>query len=227
MWRLIRKIDGYCTVTEILGGMPADEQPEGARLLAAWRLPAPSTSPAGLSAGLLHLATKKGVLPAGGLESDQILDLATDGNYRVYPEPYRLPLNPLIPETLRSFHALTRTRRSHRNYLGLSLTRDELGALLHTACGVTGTKPWAGREAKLRAYPSSGALYAVEIYALLFRVEGLDPAIYHYRPVENILEVVKSAIDQDTIIGAMLPMERQMVSGAAAMICLTGNFPTP
>jgi SagB-type dehydrogenase family enzyme len=65
----------------------------------------------------------------------------------------------------------------------------------------------------------------VEIYALLLRVEGLDPAVYHYRPVENVLEAVKPAVDQNTMIGAMLPMERQMVRGAAAMICLTGNFP--
>jgi SagB-type dehydrogenase family enzyme len=225
VWRLIRKMDGSCTVAEILGGIPADERAEGVQLLA--RLAATEAiDVSGRPIGrFLHLATKKGVLPAGGLESDQILDLATDGNYRVYPEALQIALKPSVPEALHSFHALTRARRSHRKYLELGLTRDELEALLHTACGVTGTKCWSGREAKLRAYPSSGALYAVEIYALLFRVEGLDPAIYHYRPVENMLEVVKSAIDQDTIVGAMLPMERQMVSGAAAMICLTGNFP--
>jgi SagB-type dehydrogenase family enzyme len=64
----------------------------------------------------------------------------------------------------------------------------------------------------------------VEIYPLVLGVEGLDPAVYHYRAVENVLEVERS-VDQGAIIGAMLPMERQMVSGAAAMICLTGNFP--
>ena len=89
---------------------------------------------------------------------------------------------------------------------------------------MTGATLWRGREAKLRAYPSSGALYAVEIYPLLLRVEGLNPAVYHYRPADNALEVVKPTIDRDAVIGAMLPMERQMVSGAAAMICLTGNF---
>jgi SagB-type dehydrogenase family enzyme len=225
MRRLIRKVDGYCTVAEILECLPADERAEGARLLACLAA-TEAIDVSGRPLGrFLHLATKKAVLPAGGLESDQILDLATDANYRAYPEAPRIALNPSIPEALSSFYTLTRSRRSRRNYLGLSLTRDELEALLHTACGVTGTKSSAGREAKLRAYPSSGALYAVEIYALLLRVEGLDPAIYHYRPVENMLEVVKSAIDQDTIIGAVLPMERQMVSGAAAMICLTGNFP--
>jgi SagB-type dehydrogenase family enzyme len=224
VWRLIRKVDGAYTVAEILAGLPADKRAEGTRLLAALAA-SEAIDISGRPIGrFLHLATKKGVLPAGGLEGDQIVNLATDGNYRAFPEAQRIALNPSTPEALRSFHTLTRTRRSRRNYLGLGLTRDELDALLHTACGVTGTMPGAGREAALRAYPSSGALYAVEIYPLVLRVEGLDPAVYHYHAIENVLEVVKPA-DQDTIIGAMLPMERQMVRGAAAMICLTGNFP--
>jgi SagB-type dehydrogenase family enzyme len=224
VWRLIRQLDGSRAVGEILAGLPADERVGAARLLAAL-VATEAVDVSGRPIGrFLHLATKKAVLPAGGLAGDLVLSLATDGNYREYPELPRVTLNPSIPEALGGFHALTRARRSSRNYLGLDLSRDELGALLHTACGVTGTMAWAGRETKLRAYPSSGALYAVEIYPLVLRVEGLDPAVYHYRAVENVLETIRPA-NLDTIIGAMLPMERQMVSGAAAMICLTGNFP--
>ena len=85
--------------------------------------------------------------------------------------------------------------------------------------------PWAGREVKLRAYPSSGALYAVEIYPIVFRVEGLAPAVYHYRASENVLEVVRPDIDPAGIVGAALPVERAMVAGAAALFCLAGCFP--
>ena len=84
--------------------------------------------------------------------------------------------------------------------------------------------PWAGREVKLRAYPSSGALYAVEIYPVVFRVEGLEPAVYHYRAVENVLEVVRPSVDPASVVGAALPVEREMVAGAAALFCLTGCF---
>ena len=112
VWRLIRKVDGSCTVAEILAGTPANERVEGARLLACLAA-IEAIDVSGRPIGrFLHMATKKGVLPAGGLESDQILNLATDGNYRVYPEAPRIALNPSIPETLRSFHTLTRTRRS-------------------------------------------------------------------------------------------------------------------
>jgi len=84
--------------------------------------------------------------------------------------------------------------------------------------------PWAGREVKLRAYPSSGALYAVEIYPVVFRVEGLEPAVYHYRAVDSVLEVVTSHIDPSSVVGAALPIERDMLARAAALVCLTGSF---
>jgi SagB-type dehydrogenase family enzyme len=77
---------------------------------------------------------------------------------------------------------------------------------------------------KLRAYPSSGALYAVEIYPIVFRVQHLEPAVYHYRVVESVLEVVRPSIDPARIVGAALPVEREMVAGAAALVCLTGCF---
>ena len=78
---------------------------------------------------------------------------------------------------------------------------------------------------KLRAYPSSGALYAVEIYPVVLRVEGLEPAVYHYRASENVLEVVRPGVDRANIVGAALPVEREMVAGAAALFCLAGWFP--
>ena len=83
---------------------------------------------------------------------------------------------------------------------------------------------WSGREVKLRAYPSSGALYAVEIYPMVFRVEGLDPGVYHYRAEESALEVVRSHLDRAGALLAALPVEREMMGGAAALFCLTGCF---
>ena len=83
---------------------------------------------------------------------------------------------------------------------------------------------WAGRDVKLRAYPSSGALYAVEIYPVVFRVDGLEPAVYHYRAVEHVLEVVRPNIDPASFAEAALPVERAMVSSASVLFCLTGCF---
>ena len=110
-------MDGSSTVSEIVAGLPGS----AARLLAVLAAVG-AIDVSGRPIGrFLHSATKKGVLPAGGLESDQVFTLATDGNYRVYPESQRIDLGRAIPEGLRSFHSLTRARRSRRDYAGLSL----------------------------------------------------------------------------------------------------------
>ena len=83
---------------------------------------------------------------------------------------------------------------------------------------------WEGRDVKLRAYPSSGALYAVEIYPVVFRIEGMSPAVYHYRATDNVLEVVMPVLDPSVIVGAALPVERAMVASASVLFCLTGCF---
>lgn len=225
LWRLISGMTGASSVSDIVSSVPPNKRAVATRMLAALATVG-AIDVSGRTVGhFLHTATKKGVLPAGGLEGDAVLQLATDGNYRAYPDAPRIPVGQSVPDRLRPFHALTRSRRSSRDYRGFALRREEFDALLHTACGVTGAMPWAERDVKLRAYPSSGALYAVEIYPVVFRVEGLDPAVYHYCAVEHVLEVVRPDLDPADIVGAALPVERAMVAGAAALFCLTGCFP--
>jgi len=225
VWQLIAEMDGTITIAEIMSRRPPETREVTARMLGALAATGALDVSGRPFGRFLHLATKKGVLPGGGLEGDAVLRLATDGSYRGYPDAPRVAVSQSVPDRLRTFHALTRSRRSHREYRGPALGRHDFDALLHTACGVTGAMPWAGREVKLRAYPSSGALYAVEIYPVVFRVEGLDPAVYHYRAVEHVLEVARPNLDPAAIVGAALPVEREMVAGAAALFCLAGCFP--
>jgi SagB-type dehydrogenase family enzyme len=225
LWCLIREMDGTRTVAEICSNIPISERGVVVRMLASLAATGAVDISGRPISRFLHSATKKGVVPAGGLESDEVLQLATDGNYRAYPQARRIPVGQSVPDRLRSFHALTRLRRSRRDYLGHVVRREDFDALLQTACGITGMMPWAGREVKLRAYPASGALYAVEIYPVVLRVESLEPGVYHYRALESVLEVVRSNVDPAYFVSAALPVERQMVAGAAAMICLTAFFP--
>ena len=224
VWQLVRAIDGTQTVAAILAGIsPADCQAAG-RMLAAMAATGVIDMSGRPIARFVHAATKKGVLPGGGLDGDRVLQLVTDGNYRAYPEATQIALSQDVPDRLRAFHGLTRLRRSRRDYVGGFIGAEDFAALLNTACGVTGAMPWEGREVKLRAYPSSGALYAVEIYPIVFGVEGLEAGVYHYVPHENALDVVRPDASYERLINAMLPIEREMVSGASAMICLVGRF---
>lgn len=224
LWKLVRAMDGTSTTAAIVGSLAPDGGETAARLLAALAA-AGVVDVSGRPFGrFLHAATKKGVLPGGRLQNEDVLRLATDGNYRRYDDAPRIALSPSVPDRLQAFHALTRARRSRREYLARPVAREDFDALLHTACGVTGAMPWSGREVKLRAYPSSGALYAVEIYPIVLRVDGLEPGVYHFRAMENALEMVNPRVDLARIVAASLPVEREMVAGAAAMVCLAGNF---
>jgi len=224
LWRAIGAMDGVRTLAEIVSRFPAGEREVAARMIAALAATGAIDVSGRPFGRFIHRATKKGVLAGGGLDGEAVLRLAGDGNYRVYPDAPRVAVNPSVPDRLRPFHALTRSRRSTRDFSGAAVTRADFDGLLSTACGVTGALTAAGRQVNLRAYPSSGALYAVEIYPVVFRVDGLEPAVYHYRASDNVLEVVRPRIDPSIVVGAALPVERNMVAGAAVLVCLTGCF---
>lgn len=66
-------------------------------------------------------------------------------------------------------------RRSVRSFRDEPLTLAEVSQLLWAAQGIT--TDWGGRTA-----PSAGALYPLEVYAVVGEVVGLEPGVYHYRP---------------------------------------------
>ena len=76
-------------------------------------------------------------------------------------------------------------RRSVRDYSAEPLSSEELSRLLHAAQGIT-----EGRRG-FRAAPSAGALYPIELYAVVHNVAGLEPGVYHYAVQEHGLELLQ------------------------------------
>jgi SagB-type dehydrogenase family enzyme len=68
------------------------------------------------------------------------------------------------------------------------MTLEELSQLLYYTGGITG-EHWGH---KLRAAPSAGALYPIEIYVVVHRVEDLQPGLYHYAVKDHALELLRS-----------------------------------
>ena len=90
-------------------------------------------------------------------------------------------------------------RRSQRTYNTRSLlSLAHLSQLLHFAHGIT----WDARE--FRTVPSSGALYPLEIYAIVHRVEGLDPGLYHHEIQQHQLALLNSGDLRQPLIQAGL-----------------------
>jgi SagB-type dehydrogenase family enzyme len=96
-------------------------------------------------------------------------------------------------------------RRSRRTYLRRSITRVQLSQLLWAAQGVTDS------ENGLRAAPSAGALYPLELHIFVggVGVEGLTAGVYHYetdghrlkktRDGDHLKELEAAALDQEVI----------------------------
>jgi SagB-type dehydrogenase family enzyme len=64
-----------------------------------------------------------------------------------------------------------------------------VATVLHAGYGVTATID--GTPQALRTVPSGGALYPLELYIVAHRVEGLDPALFHYDPLRHGLELLR------------------------------------
>jgi SagB-type dehydrogenase family enzyme len=76
----------------------------------------------------------------------------------------------------------------------------QLGQLLWAAQGVT-------HRSGLRAVPSAGALYPLELYAIVAGSHGLEAGIYHYRPRPHGLERVVEGDSRTDFAAAALMQE--------------------
>jgi SagB-type dehydrogenase family enzyme len=100
-------------------------------------------------------------------------------------------------------------RRSQRNFMNKDLKWDEVGQLLWAAQGITQAKGGFS----LRAAPSAGALYPMEIY--LLKRDGL----FHYVPQGHKLEVIKEEDLRGSLAGVAL--HQDSISQAAIDIVIS------
>lgn len=93
-------------------------------------------------------------------------------------------------------------RRSKRGYRAEPVRLNDAAQLLWAAQGITGPED-------KRAAPSAGALYPLELYLSVTKVEGVPPGVYRYGPAAHTLavhvegdrrrELTAAAMDQDCI----------------------------
>lgn len=106
--------------------------------------------------------------------------------------PYRNERSPLGP--------VIRSRRSKRRYSGKTATLEELSTILAHSAGVTAhlaTDDVANTVAlgdaahvDLRAAPSGGALYPVDLCIVALNIDGLAPGVYTYLPKQHALKPI-------------------------------------
>jgi len=106
-------------------------------------------------------------------------------------------------------------RRSVRNYANQSLTLQDVSQLLWAAQGITDSSG-------LRAAPSAGATYPLEIYNVVGDVEGLAVGVYRYEPWEHELNKVLDGDHREVLAAAALNQE--LIAEAPLSIVITAIY---
>lgn len=124
------------------------------------------------------------------LERDEQLRASVVRAVKRHPQARRIPLpQPRLGGV--SLSAALYRRESERAFGSRPLKTAEVATLLHAAYGVT--HHLVAADQPLRTAPSGGALYPLEIYPIICRVEALPPGLYHYDPLHAALEALREA----------------------------------
>lgn len=80
---------------------------------------------------------------------------------------------------------------------------EDLASILKYSYGVICGQPSVdvGSVQQLRACPSAGALYPLEIYPVVMDVAGLEPGIYHYNVADHALSLLRRENARETMPG--------------------------
>jgi SagB-type dehydrogenase family enzyme len=118
-----------------------------------------------------------------------------------------------------SVEAALSQRRSIRRFEPESLELADLGQLMWAAQGITRRMEesppgfsWEWRGG-MRTAPSAGALYPLELYAVVGDVDGLEPGVYRYLPAEHAVARVASPEP----MAATVPDDRREALSDAAL----------
>lgn len=139
--------------------------------------------------------------------------------YKEYPVAPAIPLPPPPPLGPSRLDETLLRRRSVREYGERPLGLAEVSALLHYSAGITDRRD---PTLAFRAVPSSGALYPVELYPIVFRVADVAPGVYHYDVQRHRLELLQAGDFRLEVFQAAVSQE--MVLRSALVLALTGLF---
>jgi len=108
-------------------------------------------------------------------------------------------------------------RRSRRDFKNSPLTLGEVSQVLWAAQGITA-------ETGLRAAPSAGALYPLELYLVVGKegVEGLGEGVYHYLPQSHSLEPTLAGDVRQTL--ARLSLQQMWIAEAPLSLLITAEY---
>jgi SagB-type dehydrogenase family enzyme len=134
-----------------------------------------------------------------------------------------VPLPPAASLEMTVSEAVER-RVSRRGFADRAVAAEALAALLHAGYGVTHVleSDTSAPVVPLRSVPSGGALYPLELFVVVVRVDGLAPGLYHFDPSRESLERVRADACADDVTG--LSTYPEIVSRCAVLFLIAAVF---
>jgi len=128
---------------------------------------------------------------------------------------YKLPAPQILGA--KSVEESINARRSHRNFIDKELSIGQLSQILWAAYGVSLPKPQLPfLRGGLRTAPSAGALYPLEIYVLVGKVNGIEPGLYRYVSQEHkIIRTIDKDLRKELCAASY---NQQMIATAPAVL---------
>ena len=113
-----------------------------------------------------------------------------------------------------------KARRTHRSFQARPLTLKQFSQILWGAYGVTSQK----YGSFLKTAPSAGALYPLDIYGVVGKggVETLASGIYHFRPENHAVELLKKGDLRVEV--ARQALQQMWMARAPLMLVITGQY---
>lgn len=121
-----------------------------------------------------------------------------------------------LTESEVSVEKAVRERRSLREFGPAALTLPQIGQLLWAGQGITEQADF------LRAAPSAGALYPLEIYVAAGNIDGLAAGMYHYLPQSH--QLVMSGGDDRRGALSRAALQQGWMRSAPAMILVSAVY---
>ncbi len=149
-------------------------------------------------------------------------------SWKTYRGQPRVPLPPVDLGSMTLADAFQRresiSSRPGASFQRTPMTLAQLSNVLGGSYGLTRGIPIGGTAETQRFRPttSAGGLYPLEIYALVFAVEGLADGIYHYHPFDHCLELVRPGPCREDFLKVTTYVD--MCSNAGVILAVTGMF---
>ena len=169
--------------------------------------------------------SQKDFVHIGQLRANKNLVSAMTRQWKVYPHVEYKPLPSVVDflaEPGMSLEEAIVRRRSSRCFSGKAISWKAFARMLVLSYGITGEMPYDTSDIQyLRASPSAGALYPLEIYPVVFHVEELEMGVYHYNVRDNALGLLKEGDFREELFA--LCTEQDMVRDAGGVFLITAQ----